>query len=448
MSGSVDLSGLDLRQVTRPQNYDAYLAVRAPQGRRLRYTLQLQLGQVPFTLPTPDPHKPMPGNRRVDEKHALAFGDYVVENPATWVCPPLLLRVDEVGTRPGPPLYFEPQQDLAGGLCLGILHVRRGSVVHFKILDGQHRVLGVARKLQELTARIDELEQEVADLEDSDDALAELRLDEVRERLSQAKLSRQEFSDATFTIDIYVESEAGAYKQMFYDIAQNAKGMTQSVKVRFDSRKVVNRAVALPSVTEHPLLKGRLEIEKDRVEGTSANLISAKILADVIRAIAVGYSGRISSKQEAELTEEQLAEETGHYLDILSTAFTGLAAVRSNEAEVPQMRKSGTLLLSATMWRVLAGVFHILKEHHTREQITEFFHHLDPLMDTSQGLAEVWSRTGQFQVNAPDGRREAGAALVKTICSWYGMRTDEIRNWTPPEEQDDGAGWGSVNWDR
>ncbi|MGH8345360.1 MAG: DNA sulfur modification protein DndB, partial [Pseudomonas sp.] len=381
------MSDLDLRQVARPQNYDAYLTVRAPQGRRLRYTLQLQLGQVPFTLPIPDPQKPMPGNRRVDEKHALAFGDYVVENPTTWVCPPLLLRVDEVGTEPGPPVYFESQRELPDGLCLGILHVRRGSVVHFKILDGQHRVLGVARKLQDLTAGIDELEQQVADLEDSDDALADLRLDDVRERLNQAKLARQEFIDATFTIYIYVEREAGAYKQMFYDIAQNAKGMTQSVKVRFDSRKVVNRAVALPSVTEHPLLKGRLEIEKDRVEGTTANLISAKILADIIRTIAVGYNGRISSKQEAELTEEQLGEQTVQYLDILSTAFTGLAVIRSGDAEVPQMRKSGTLLLSATMWRVLAGVFHILKEHHTQEQVTEFFRQLDPLMDTSNGLA-------------------------------------------------------------
>ncbi|HEX8936260.1 MAG TPA: hypothetical protein VF788_19180 [Pseudonocardiaceae bacterium] len=49
--------------------------------------------------------------------------------------------------------------------------------------------------------------------------------------------------------------------------------------------------------------------------------------------------------------------------------------------------------------------------------------------------------TAQFQVNAPDGRREAGAALVNTICSRYGMSTDEIRDWTPPAEQQevDGA---------
>jgi hypothetical protein len=435
MSGSLNLSDLDLSEVARPQNYDPYLTMRAPQGRRMRYTLQLPLGQVPYTLPIPDPQKPMPGNRRVDEKHAVAFGDYVADNPDTWVCPPLLLRVDEVGTQPGPPLYFEPKQELPAGLCLGILHVQRGSVVHFKILDGQHRVLGVARKLPELTARIDELEQEVADIEDSDDAFAGLRVDGVRERLNQAKQASKEFINATFTIDIYVENEAGAYKQMFYDIAQNAKGMTQSVKVRFDNRKVVNRAVALASVTEHPLLKSRLEIEKDRVEGTSANLISAKILADIIRTIAVGYNGRISSKQETELTEEQLGEETVQYLDILSTAFAGLAAVRSGDAEVPQMRKSGTLLLSATMWRVLAGVFHVLKEHHPQEDITAFFRQLDPLMDTSNGLAEVWPRTGQFEVNAPSGRRESGAALVKTISSWYGMHTDEIRNWTPPTEQ-------------
>ncbi|PZS31769.1 MAG: hypothetical protein DLM61_07980 [Pseudonocardiales bacterium] len=432
MSVSSALADLDLSDVTRPQSYEAYLAMRAPQGRRERYTLQLQLGQVPFTLPIPDPQRPMPGNRRVDEKHALEFGDYVAAHPDSWVCPPLLLRVDEVAAEPGPPLYFTAKAELPGRLCLGVLHVQRGSMVHFKILDGQHRVLGVARKLNELTIRIDELEQEVAEREDSDDTLAGMRLDDAREQLDQAKRARQEFTNATFTIDIYVENDAGAYKQMFYDIAQNAKGMTQSVKVRFDSRKVVNRAVALSSVTEHPLLKGRLEIEKDRVEGTSSNLISAKILADIIRTIAVGYIGRISSKQEAELTEEQLGEETVRYLDLLSTAFACLTAVRSGQAEIPQMRKNGTLLLSATMWRVLAGVFHVLKESHTHEEIIAFFRQLDPLMDTSNGLAEVWSRTEQFEVNAPSGRRESGVALVKIISGWFGMTTDQIRDWSPP----------------
>lgn len=434
MTAALNLTGLDLAEVTRPQDYEAFLTVRAPQGRRQRYTLQLRLGVVPFMLPIPDPQKVMPGNRRVDEKHALAFGDYVADNPDTWVCPPLLLRVDEVGLEPGPPLYFVPQQELPGGLCVGILHVQRGSALHFKILDGQHRVLGVSRKLNGLTAHIDDLEQQVADLEDSDDTLAAIRLDEARKRLHAARVARREFVEATFTIDIYVESEAGAYKQMFYDIAQNAKGMTQSVKVRFDSRKVVNRAVALSAVTEHPLLKGRLEMEKDRVEGASSNLISAKILADVIRTVTVGYIGRISPKLETELTEEGLGETTVQFLESLTTGFDALAAVRNGELDPADMRKGGTLLVSATMWRVLAGVFHLLKSTHTSDEIARFFHELEPLMSTSAGLATVWSKTGQFEVNAPSGRRERGAALVKLISSWYEMTTEAISDWEPTTE--------------
>ena len=38
-----------------------------------------------------------------------------------------------------------------------------------------------------------------------------------------------------------VEDDSTAYKQMFFDIADNALGITSSVRARFDSRKVVNR---------------------------------------------------------------------------------------------------------------------------------------------------------------------------------------------------------------
>ncbi len=54
------------------------------------------------------------------------------------------------------------------------------------------------------------------------------------------------------------------------------------------------------------------------------------------------------------------------------------------------MRKSGTLLLSATMWRVLAGVFHVLKKHRTHEEITALFRQLDP----SWTHRTVWRKAG------------------------------------------------------
>ena len=47
-----------------------------------------------------------------------------------------------------------------------------------------------------------------------------------------------------------LEGDEKGYKQMFVDIAENAKGITKTIQVRFDNRRVVNRA--LLKVIQHP----------------------------------------------------------------------------------------------------------------------------------------------------------------------------------------------------
>ena len=65
------------------------------------------------------------------------------------------------------------------------------------------------------------------------------------------------------TIQIVLENDPKAYKQMPYDIAGDAKGFTGSVRTRFDSTKIVNRCLEV--VMEHPLLENNVDIEQDRI---------------------------------------------------------------------------------------------------------------------------------------------------------------------------------------
>ncbi|MGC8073608.1 hypothetical protein ACP3W1_23915, partial [Salmonella enterica] len=83
-------------------------------------------------------------------------------------------------------------------------------------------------------------------------------------------------------------------KQMFFDIAENALGITASTRARFDSRKIVNRA--LPMVLEHPLLLNRVDLDKDRVQKNSPFWIPASKVVEIIRTMRKGFEGRVSRK--------------------------------------------------------------------------------------------------------------------------------------------------------
>jgi len=69
----------------------------------------------------------------------------------------------------------------------------------------------------------------------------------------------------------------------------------------------VNRS--LPKVREHPLLKGHVDYEVDRIINRNARyLLTAKHVADIVRTVEVGVSGRLSRRQELELDEGEAAE--------------------------------------------------------------------------------------------------------------------------------------------
>jgi hypothetical protein len=106
-------------------------------------------------------------------------------------------------------------------------------------------------------------------------------------------------------MQIFVEDVQTEFQQMFYDIANNALGITASVQARFDTRKIANRV--LQDVLLHPLLMDRVDLENDRLGRTNPNLLTAKHVADLVRILAVGLEGRISRRLEAELHDNDLA---------------------------------------------------------------------------------------------------------------------------------------------
>lgn len=410
---------VDPLRLSKPQDSSTYLAIKTVQGGRPVYTTRVPLLDLPTILPVPDPNNVDKDNRKVDRLHAKQFGEYL-DTKQDWVAPALLAR-------DGGGCTFEKLDELG---AVGYLTVpwAIGGISSLRTIDGQHRVLGVSIEKQRITDAINGIDREMSRKVSTDKAA---KLEAEREKLvSQMNRLKTEFVG----LDIYVEPDPIKSQQMFVDVADNAKGISSAVRARFDSYKVANRT--LSDVIDHPLLKGRVDAEQDRMTLKNPNLLGAKHVADITRAVIAGAGGRISKKAEQTLTDGEVIEQVKDFLDVISNAFSDLAAITEDdptaerklgELTMSQELRRTSLLGSVGMLRVLAGVFRELRSGDNPvelDDITEFFKRLDPHMASPVADSSIWRTTAandDFEPNAaaPIMRTQNIVHLVGVIASWY-----------------------------
>jgi hypothetical protein len=410
---------IDQLRLSKPQDSSTYLAIKTNQGGRDVYAVRVPLLDLPTILPVPDPNNVDKDNRKVDRLHAKHFGEYLDSNQE-WVAPALLAR-DSGGC------YFEKVDDHG---AVGYLTVpwAIGGISSLRTIDGQHRVLGVSIEKQRITDAISAVDREMA-RKVSPEKAAKLAAD--REKLI-AQMTR--LKNEYVGLDIYVETDPIKAQQMFVDVADNAKGISGAVRARFDSSKVANRT--LSDVIDHPLLKGRVDPEQDRMTLRNPNLMGAKHVADITRAVIAGVGGRISKKAENTLTDGEVIEQVKDFLDVISNGFAGLAAVTEDDPEADrdadeltaaqQLRRT-SLLGSVGVLRVLGGVFRDLRAGEnpaSLDDIVEFFKRLDKHMDAPVTEDSIWrtsAASADFEPDAaaPIMRTQNIVHLVGVITSWY-----------------------------
>lgn len=366
------------------------------------------------TLPRPDPDRPTPGNRRVKLSHAQSFADYVRENE-NWVAPALLLRAPDIFT-------FEAKETIEG-TQFGILGLPRLARTDLRILDGQHRILGLHLAVDDIAAELAKQRDLRAAARREGDVDLERHFDSIITKLDRqrVRLSRERIS-----IQIHIEEDSKAYEQMFVDIADNALGITSAIRARFDSRKIVNRV--LEDVMKHPLLANRVDMEMDRVGGSSPCLMGAKHVADITRTVAVGITGRVGRRQEMELHEDALVEQTNSLLDALVNGFPELDKLIEGTITAEELRRT-SLLGSTTMLRILAGAYHELVKDLSDDEIGDFFSSLAPFMKARIPRSSPWLATGVFTegATAPKARRQDLESLTRQIVNWARVTPDWLR---------------------
>jgi hypothetical protein len=427
MSGTITIDPQAL-----PEGFGAPKPIEVPatryhQGGRQMFSIVLTVEEITHILQKPDPDQPMEGNRKVDPARARKFGIYIRDNE-DWVSPGIIVKA------PIGEIDFKAIQQFGNGTAWGVLSIPLHVLKEILLLDGQHRTLGSYIFLEEINDQIRQKRDMLARAEKNGE-VKEVG-DLARKALDRCLKTRERVLREHISIDVALVTTDQA-KQMFADIANNAKGISPDFTTVLDQREVTNRA-AMQLIEEHALLKGRVELgQSARMTATNPNLIGAKTVADIVRAVHVGISGRVGRGIEEELSNNMVktVEKVSRFLDVLVAGFDDLKAVVDGDIEAPDLRDDNSpnrsMVGSATMLRVLAGAYHELSKKPengagpqplTRSEFEEFFKKLAPMMrrvpiDEHDAL---WMPTGAFVPgsSAPQARQGSMTGLVRHIATW------------------------------
>lgn len=384
-----------------------YFSSRYKQGGRTVYAMDLSIAQIVGLIPAPDPDRPSPGNRRIQPAHAAAFGEYIRTHP-DWISPALVLR--------GPSAFDFTQIESIEGAEFGVVELPLLAVADLHILDGQHRILGMHMAVRGIAEDLDKARDGLARARKATD---QNLIEHFQSEIKDLNEQRKRFETERVAIQLFVETHQLAYQQMFYDIADNALGITASVKARFDTRKIANRA--LPEVMEHPLLDGRVDMERDRLGRVNPNFLSAKHVADIVRIMAVGLEGRISRRMETELNEGLLVQVTKEFFTTLVEGFHQVEQVEDGSVTPADLRQHSMLGSPVTI-RVLAGVYYELRaQGWSNETIAHYFERLDPFLSqpATALLVEHGGKEVFFEGSlAPSARRQDVKEFRNVLVEW------------------------------
>ena len=410
--------------ITGYDEFDTYVAQQSTQGGRTHYFIVVPIQRVLSILPTPDPATPFEDNRQVNQSHASKFGDYV-RTHSNWHSGPLTAR-----TTNGVVAFdsFPGQGD--GPIKFGALRIPRNRMNEFRIIDGQHRVFGVSllkKKLaDESFERSDRLTK--ARVSGQKDQVPQLERDLAAIQKVQDRLKHE-----SIAIDLLIEDDTTRARQVFVDVADNARGIPKVVRARFDMTKVVNRAMAEVLGNPPEILKGRVDDQKDRITGSNENFIGAGTLAEVIRILTVGL-GKVTAGMEKTLEASQLADDGRQFFELLTQTFPELAEVVKGQLTTQQLRTT-SLLGSSTMLRILAGSYHLIRACRGEAAAIGVFSKLSPHtaapIDSSTLSGQLWVNCGSQETfidgaMAPGARSQQIKDAVLTISQWASEPAREL----------------------
>jgi len=405
-----ELSGYEASKKLMAQRYNL--------GGKSVFTVSLPLHLVGAHLPIPNPEEPFDGNRRVNVTHARKFGEYW-RNSERCVTPPLLF--DTTWPLSGD---FDPKFE-AGGVEFGTLSLPHNSSTVLEILDGQHRILGWHMIAQTMTREYKDAAERLSTAKSAgEEESAKLWQDKMK--VVKTELARLE--NEYVTLQVVEGLTLAEHKQVFADIANNAKGITKSVTVGFDQRSILNQTT-MDTIDSVRLLQGHTDLEVDRVSGSNDNILSARNVSDIVKHALVGIDGRMTKQRESVWKPSAIQDVVDQFFYVLTNSFPQLQEVAEDELHPADLREK-SLLASPTVLRCLAGAFHDVAVEEdlgssphvvpkNRKKVELLFQKLAPTMGLP--ISDEWFDTGFFPdktSRAPSSRAQDLKGLTSLIASW------------------------------
>ena len=402
-----------------------FLATQFTQGGRSHYSVVMPLRMATQFFEMPDPDRPFEDNRVVSSSQANGFKDYVLERASLerdgWHCGTLTIR-----TTTGVASFSEIIS--ADGVPpVGALTVPIGRRDEFRIVDGQHRLLGLHRMFQQLDKQLREFQQRVRGATASGQKSAAKR---ATAELEKHKALMKRLEAESVAVDLIIEDQNDTARQIFSDVAMNAKGVSKAVQARFDGTRISNRVVKQLMSRPPSLLDGRIDEQGDRTVGNNPNVLGAGTLGEIVRLLERGSANKLSKTVERDLTaggaESRMLRQANDFFAAMTSAFPELEQVAEGNLAPGDLRKQ-SLLGSVIMWKVLAGVSYNVRRAHSAKAFEDLLGKLAPHMtapiDGSTVSGKLWLGCGSHGAFvegklAPGGRAQEVVDLIETISNW------------------------------
>lgn len=296
------------------------------QGGRDVYAFSIDLPTLDELLPDRvDESVVKDANRPLTIGHARDIQKYLRERN-DWLLGALLLGVSPSGVE-----FQSYTPDSDADDAVGELTIYPDGAADMKMFDGQHRRRAIKDVLDELS----------------------------RNTAASRKLAS--LKDASMPVMLYAEASIDALRQMFADAAQT-RTIERNTVTRFDQRDAFNLA-ALWIAENSDLFDGRVEMERASVARSSPNIIAINQLATTLKALEVGYTGRVSRERNDEymLDLDALCERCLDWSDDFMPAaryeYNDLMNGEVDNSEIPQKRAE-TMAYNASVIRILAVCYH------------------------------------------------------------------------------------------
>ena len=355
--------------ITTPSGYSLtrdFFGTVTGQGRLKLVTLSLPWVVLTDLVVAPDPDHKSDFNRPLTVPHAKRFGQYLDRTDDAFT-PPISLFAD-------PDFVHIKSLDDRTLDKFGLRMVEIELTAEIFILDGQHRIYGVMSVAKDYATELRRLKDRRAKTEKSQQE----PLNHFDEKIQKIRDKQERLARSEVTVQILLTGRGTLAKRIFADVADNAKGISQSQRADFSDRSVFNRVARKISQST---LDGLVDHVRDRLSQKNPAWLSLKDVVNVAQAmqLEIGQRWTINREDVLKTKEGAITGMTREFFEGLLDHFEELQQLKAATIVGYDLRTGGeklSLLGSATIIRVLAVAYGRLRrgaDGHELMSHTEIF---------------------------------------------------------------------------